>query len=140
MLGNLDERWYFVSADVSRDLMQGRRRRLRERCLKILSPIILRPCINFAITPSCTVWKVSVNIPGIKLMRTVWIFREKIDNLSLGAGRPCQGGNGMDFYTNGRRTCRACIVLFLLIRAMVFWRIRTRLRRPCVSSLVGENA
>ena len=49
-----------------------------------------------------------MNIPGIKLVRTVWIFREKIENLSLNAhvlhitsnlvnSPPCQSEDGSTF-------------------------------------------
>ena len=42
-------------------------------------------CKNFAITPGLSEWKVNANIPEIKLVRTVWIFREKIEKLLEGA-------------------------------------------------------
>ena len=52
-------------------------------------------------------------------MRTVWIFREKIENSSSGAlvlhmtsnltiSRRCQDENGNEMYQNVKRTCRAC--------------------------------
>ena len=40
--------------------------------------VISRYCNNFATTPSLSAWKVCVHIPEIKLVRMVWIFREKI--------------------------------------------------------------
>ena len=58
-------------------------------------------------------------------MRTVWIFREKIINLSSGAhvlhetylanSCRCQNANGTEMYTSVERTCSAC-------RAFVFAR------------------
>ena len=38
--------------------------------------IISRYCKIFAITPSSSTWNVNVNISELKLVRTVWIFRE----------------------------------------------------------------
>ena len=46
---------------------------------------ISRYCNNFAITPSRLAWKMRVYITRIKFVRTVWIFREKIENSSSGA-------------------------------------------------------
>ena len=42
-------------------------------------------CDDFAITPRSSVWKVSVHIPRKKLVRTVWMFREKIEKSLSGA-------------------------------------------------------
>ena len=47
--------------------------------------IIFRYRNNFAITPSRSAWKVQIHIPRIKLVRTVWIFREKIEKSSSGS-------------------------------------------------------
>ena len=60
----------------------------------------------------------------MKLMRTVWIFRDKIENWSSCAlvlhmtsnliiSRRSQDKNGKEFYQNVKRTCRAC-------RAIIF--------------------
>ena len=46
--------------------------------------IISHYCNNFAITPSSLAWKVSI-FPGIKLVRPVWIFKERIKTLLSGA-------------------------------------------------------
>ena len=57
--------------------------------------------------------------PRIKLMRTVWIFREKIENSSSCAlvlhmtsnliiSRRSQDENGKEMYQNVKRTCWAC--------------------------------
>ena len=65
-----------------------------------------------------------VYIPEIKLVRMVWIFRDKIENSSSGAhvlhmtsnliiSRRCQDENSKEIYHNVKRTCRAC-------RAIVF--------------------
>ena len=54
----------------------------------------------------------SVNIPEVKLVRTVWIFRGKIEDILAGAhslhitsnlvnSRGCQSENGIEMYTNG---------------------------------------
>ena len=62
----------------NRDPKQERRRQLRERCLKVL---LLHYCNNFEFIPSSPAWKVCINIPGIKLVRRVWIFRGKKLNI-----------------------------------------------------------
>ena len=57
--------------------------------------------------------------PRIKLMRTVWIFKEKFENSSsfalvlhmtsnLVISRRNQDENGKEMYQNVKRTCRAC--------------------------------
>ena len=57
--------------------------------------------------------------PRIKLMRTVWTVKEKIENSSSGAlvlhmtsnliiSRRSQDENGKEMYQNVKRTCRAC--------------------------------
>ena len=53
------------------------------------------------------------------MVRTVWIFRDKIEkfrqvhvlqvNSNLISSRRCQAENGVEMYTNVKRTCRACI-------------------------------
>ena len=105
--------WLF---HVNRDLKQGRRRRLRERCLKILFPVTV---IIFSITPCRSAWKVWMRNPRRKLMRTVWTVKEKIENSSSCAlvlhmtsnliiSRRSQDENGKEMYQNVKRTCRAC--------------------------------
>ena len=57
------------------------------------------------------------------MVRTVWIFKEKIENLSSGAhvlhvtsnlirSRRFQGENGVEMFTNVKRTNRACKAFF----------------------------
>ena len=60
-----------------------------------------------------------MHIPLIKLVRAVWMLREKIENSSSGAralhmtsnliiSRRCQDENGKEMNQNVKRTCRAC--------------------------------
>ena len=60
-----------------------------------------------------------VQIQRMKSVRTVWIFREKIEKSPSGAGvlhttsnlivsRRCQDENGKEMYQSVKRTCRAC--------------------------------
>ena len=39
----------------------------------------------FEITPSRVIWKVCVNIPGRKLVKMIWKFRKKANNILPGA-------------------------------------------------------
>ena len=109
--------------DLSSDIRDVKQRGpLGERCLKIFFPVIV---IILRLLPVDRNGKcVSTHIPRIKLVRMVWILKEKLENLSSGAcvlhmtsnlniSRRCQDENGKEINQNAKRTCRAC-------RAIVF--------------------
>ena len=109
------QNWQKTDESDIRDLKQGRRRRLRERCLKILFPVT---AIILRLLHVVQLGKWMRN-PRIKLMRTVWTFKEKFENSSSCAlvlhmtsnsiiSRRSQDENGKEMYQNVKRTCRAC--------------------------------
>ena len=134
-----------------RDLDHGRRRRQRERWSK---SIISRYSNNFIfmISPSRSDWKVFINIAGIKLASTVWLFGKKITNISSGFQVLYTTLKISQFTSIVRtRMAKKCTKmqnagtgraepLLLFIKFVVLWRFRSRRRRPIVKSLFSRPA
>ena len=100
-------------------------------------------CNNFAITSSCSAWKLCVHIPEIKFGRTVWIFREKIENLLSGAHIfhttsylviSSQDKNGKVMHQNIKHTYGAC-TCFFSVNLIGMLHSHSHCRGPCLRSL-----
>ena len=105
--------------------------------------IISRYCHNFALTPSYSAWKMRVNIPRMKLVKTVWIFRKKIEKSSPRCSRPPYNLKFDNFTLLSRRepNTRAghAKLLFLLIKPIDMWHSHSLCHCPYLRSILMKN-